>query len=301
MSRALVLGATGHIGAHVVRALLARGYTVRAAYRTPRYLSVLDGLPVERVQLDLDRPDGLPQALRECETVFHCAGYYPRLLSPRAPAIARGIAQIQRVCEMLAAANLRRVVYTSSAATIAPRLGRLSTEENAEPWPLPRRRPRYATVKVAMEHEVRRYAQRGLPVVIVNPSLCLGEYDAHAFSGRLLLWFAKRRLPICPEMYFNVVYTGDAGFGHVAAAERGRTGERYLLATENLSLLDLARLVAGEAGVEPPRWQVPVPWLTRYAQRLDGSKARRELGMPATPAHEAVRRSLAWFRQQGYN
>lgn len=325
--RALVLGATGHIGAHVVRALLAKGYAVRAAFRTPRYRFVLEALPIETVQLDVDDAAALRRALEGCEAVFHCAGFYPGFTDRRGPAVARGVAQIRRVFDVLAAHRLNRVVYTSSAATIAPVAGRAATEEDREPWPLAHWRPLYATVKIAMEHEVERYARQGMPVVIVNPSLCVGEYDAHPFSGRLVLLFAAGRMPCYLDHQFNVVYTGDVGLGHVLAAERGHIGARYLLSRRNVTLGEFARLVAGEAGVAPPRWRLPYPvalagaaaaelmssltrrepllarqtvQLTRHRQSLDGSKAIQELGLPQTTVEEAIRRALAWFRQHRY-
>ena len=328
MKRALVLGATGHIGAHVVRALLVKGYAVRAAYRNPRYRVVLDGLPVETVQLDLEDAQQLRTALDGCEFVFHCAGYYPRFTGRRPHAIARGIEQVHRVFDVFQhARQLQRIIYTSSAATISSPLGGIATEQDQEPWPLTSWRPLYATVKLAMEHTVMQYVQAGLPIVIVNPSVCIGEYDARPFSGRLVLLFANGKLPFYIDHQFNAVYTGDVDLGHVLAAERGRVGERYLLVGQNLDVRAFARLVAQQAGVRAPRWRVPQammiavavisegiaaitrtePLLSRQAiefaqggHRLDGTKARHELGMPQTPVEEAIRRALGWFQQHGY-
>ena len=258
MTTALVLGATGHIGAHVVRALLAGGYTVRAASRSGRHAAVLDGLDVERIACDIEDAQQLRRAVDGCELVFHCAGYYPRFNDYRTRAIEQGLRQTRQVFDVLSRSAARRIVYTSSMATIAPWDGRrLAIEADAEPWPLRQWRPLYAAVKTAMEHEARAYAARGGPVVIVNPSICIGEYDAHTFSGRLVLLFARGRLPWHLDAPINVVYTGDVGIGHVRAAERGRTGERYLLAHRNLSVGEFARLVARAAGVAPPRWRVP--------------------------------------------
>ena len=352
--KALVLGATGHIGAHVVRALLANGCDVRAAYRNPRYLHVLDGLAVERLPVDLDDRQAIRRAVDGCDRIFHCAGYYPRFTDRRGPAVEQGIAQIRRIFDVLRDARAARIVYTSSAATIAPRPDRLSTEEDREPWsphllhppkadlrwwrrpsgqqqvggwPPTTWRSLYATVKIAMERAVDDYVRDGLPVVITHPSLCIGAYDAHPFSGRLVLLFAKGRLPVYLEHRFNVVYTGDVGIGHAAAAEGGRAGAHYLLATQQTSVSEFARVVAQEAGVTPPRWALPysaamaaaagtelvaavtgreplltrgIVRMTRQGQRVDGSKAQRELGVPATPMAEAIRRSLAWFRAHGY-
>lgn len=308
MTRALVLGATGHIGAHVVRALLARGHEVRAAYRLEKYLPVLDGLPVDRVKVNLDRPEELREALRGCPWVFHAAGYYPSNRPSRAEAIRAGIESARRDLEEIRRAGPERVVFTSSAATFI--------ESSSI----------YAAVKIAMEQEVLRAAGAGLPVVIVNPSLCIGEYDARAFSGRSVLVFAKYRPRWYTDTSFNVVYTGDAGVAHVRAAEAGRVGERYLLAGQNVSLKEFGLLACRELGLPPPRWKIPPgavylaacgvelfsaatgrePLFTREEARrvrggyqLDGSKAVRELGMPQTPPAEAIRRAVQWFKQQG--
>ena len=333
MARALVLGATGHIGAHVVRALLAEGHQVRAAYRREQFLPVIEGLPIERVRVDLDSLEGLDAALDECGWVFHAAGYYPRFRTPRAPAIEQGAATTRRLLERLRRPSITRVVFTSSAATIRRVPGRDATEDDAEPWPGLRQgfgrqaptewRPVYSAVKIAMEQEALRAAAEGLPLIVVNPSVCIGEYDAHAFSGLAVLAFAKHRIPAYVDHVWNVVYTGDVGLGQVRAAERGRIGERYLLTGANISLREFAALVARASGVPPPRLRLPyravvaaawiselAAWLTRtepllprqtvYAarvdQRLDGTKARRELGLPQTSVEDAVARAVAWFR-----
>lgn len=309
-----------------MRALLADGCSVRASYHDPRYLSVLDGLPIEHIQVDVEQSDALRAALEGCDWVFYAAGYYPRRHVRRAQAVARGVDAVRQVMRQAQAARPARVVFTSSAATIRQVPGRLASESDVEPWPLRAWRPLYAAVKIAMEHEALRWAQEGVPVVAVNPSLCIGEYDAHRFSGRAVLAFAKYRLPVYLDHYFNAVYTGDVGVGHVRAAQRGRVGERYLLTCRNLSVKEFADLVAQVSGVPPPRWRLPhpialaiaalselaaaatrtEPLLPRHAvhtsrggQRLDGTKAVRELGLPQTPIEEAIRRAVAWFRQQG--
>ena len=327
MPRALVLGATGHIGAHIVRALLAEGHQVRAAYRSERFLSVLEGLPVERVRVDLDTLAGLPEALQGCDWVFHAAAYYPGARTRRKPAVAYGIASTQRVLRAIHAAAPSRVVLTSSAATIRQVSGRRATEEDAETWPLDGPRSLYATVKIAIEHEMRRAVDAGLPGIIVHPSICIGEYDSHALSGRLVLAYAARRLPCYLDWIVNVIYTGDVGVAHVRAAERGRVGERYLLTARDMPLRAFAELAAAAAGVPPPRWRLPygvalsaswmselLGWLTRTEaqlprpvvhaarteQRLDGTKAVRAFGLPETPIEEAVRLAVGWFSAHGY-
>ncbi|MBI3996834.1 MAG: NAD-dependent epimerase/dehydratase family protein [Candidatus Omnitrophica bacterium] len=327
MARALVLGATGHIGAHIVRALLAEGHHVRAAYRRESFLHVLGDLPVERLCVDLATCRGLSDALRDCDWVFHAAGYYPGLRERREPAITQGVESTARILEACARARPSRIVFTSSASTIQRLADRPATEADAEPWPLTAWRPLYATVKIAMEQEALRAARGGLPVVITNPSVCVGEYDAHPFSGRLILAFAKYQVPFYLDRDISAIYTGDVGVGHVRAAQRGRLGERYLLTHRDLSLRAFATSVARAAGTRPPRWRLPhrvvlaAAWLServagitrtepflpmevvraaRIGQRLDGTKAVTELGLPQTPIEEAIERAVRWFKDHGY-
>ncbi len=325
--RALVLGATGHIGAHTVRQLLLEGHTVRAAIRSERFISVLDKLPVERSHVDLDTGEGLKEALDGCDWVFHAAGYYPGYQADRNQALSRGIGTIKQTLEAFQKADLKRIVFVSSAATIARIPGRLANEQDAETWPLNSPRPLYATVKIAMENEVMVASRAGLPIVTVNPTVCLGEYDAHFFSGRLILAFAKYRLPFYMDKTVSTIYTGDVAVGLLRAAEKGKTGERYLLTHQAVALKELALITCRLAGCPPPFIRLPlvvarlaseisegIAWAVRteplipremvrnarISQELDGSKAVRELGIPQTSPEESIRRALAWFRQAGY-
>lgn len=327
MVRALVLGSTGHLGAHIVRALLAEGHEVRAAYRQPQFLTTLDGLAVARVRLDLETLEGVREALDGCEWVFHAAAAYPRAGERSQDAMARAMETTRRLLQLLADVKPARIVWTSSASTIRSVSGRLADERDAEPWPLTQPRTLYATVKIAIEREVECACADGLPVVLVNPSVCLGEYDARPFSGRVLLAYAKHRLPFYVEHHFNAIYTGDVGVGHLRAAERGRFGERYLLTCRRLSVEEFVRVVARAIGSRPPKIRIPdgvalavavgsecIAWLTRgtpllprqmvlAARRdmgLNGAKAVRELGLPQTPIEDAVRWTIAWFRAHGY-
>jgi dihydroflavonol-4-reductase len=288
MATTLVLGATGHIGAHIVRALLAEGHQVRAAYRRETYLSVLEGLPVARVRVNVQTGEGLSEALQGCDWVFHAAGYYPSFHARRQRAVALGVDGTRRVCDALRQARIARVVFTSSAATLAP------TQRTG--W-----HGLYGAVKWAMEQEVLRAAQQGLAVVITNPSICIGEYDAHPFSGQLVLLYAKYRLPIYLARNLSIIYTGDVGHAHVRAAERGRIGQRYVLHAHTLPMKAFAACVAQAAGIKPPRWRLP-GWLSpvRQAEPLDSTPAMTELGMRQTPADEAIRRAVAWFRVHRY-
>ena len=273
------------------------------------------------------KPESLRDLLEGCEWIFHAAGYYPPFRERRERAIERAIDSTRRILGEFRRAPAAKVVFTSSAATIRAVPGGQANEESEEPWPLTEWRPLYSSVKIAMEQEALRFCREGDPIVIVNPSICIGEYDARPFSGRVVLAFSKYKVPWTVETSFNVVYTGDVGVGHLRAAEKGRCGQRYLLAGHNVSLQEFAELVARLAGVRPPRWKIPYsaalfgartmglyarftrtqPLVTiqevrrvRGGYSLDGSKAIRELGCLKTPIEEAVRRALLWFKENGF-
>ena len=185
----------------------------------------------------------------------------------------------------------------------------------------------YFALKRILEAAVARAANEGLPAVIVNPTLVVDEGDAHRTTGRLFLPILRRRMPVYTPGWVNVVAGRDVGEGHVLAARRGRTGQRYILAGEEMGLRALMGWIAREAGVPGP-W-IPIPiglaeplslatelvarmtgatWaaipahglrMLRYTPRVDGSLAARELGLERTPVIDAVRRAIAWYRAEG--
>ena len=156
-----------------------------------------------------------------------------------------------------------------------------------------------------MENEAMAAARAGLPIVVVNPSVCLGEYDAHPFSGRLILAFTKYRLPFYMDKIVSTIYTGDVAVGLLRSAEKGKIGERYLLTYRTIALKELAAIACRLAGYQPPRIRLPlvvaraaaeisecIAWASRreplipremvrnarIGQELDGSKAVRKAG-----------------------
>lgn len=335
--RVLVLGATGAIGAHAVRACLAEGWRVRALVRPGRPTPDLAGLDVEAVQGDLLRPETLVPALTRCQAFVHAAAFYPTGRSSNERAARAALATVVPVFDAARRAGLERGVYVSSLSTIGPGRPPASRpgHHGGEPAPLVGRETDtgewdgagpYFAAKAAMERAALRAAAEGLPLVVVNPSLCLGEYDRKPTSGRLVLEIARRGMPAYVEAPLNVVYTGDVGRGIARALERGRMGERYILGGTNTTFGWLVRQIAFELGVRPPRWQAP-PALARvggrlrdaadrlrgrpamtatgldllaHSQHLDASKAAVELGLSdLTPAVETVRRTVEWFVATG--
>jgi dihydroflavonol-4-reductase len=323
----LVTGATGFVGAHVVRALLARGRSVRCLVRRESHLSNLDGLAVEIVRGDLRDRLSLDAAVRGTETVFHCAADY-RLYARRPGEIyAANVEGTENILSAAGAAGVRRVVHTSSVATLLPRGDGAPSDENdaASERDVV---GHYKRSKVLAERVAREHAARGLPVVIVNPSTPVGELDVKPTpTGRIVVDFLRRRMPAYVDTGLNVVDVRDVAAGHLLAAEKGRIGERYILGHRNLTLKELLDILSRISGIPSPTLRLP-HWIpvaaaavdtglarllrreprvslesarmSRHRMFFDARKAVAELGLPQSPVEAALARAVAWFRENGY-
>ena len=334
--RALVLGATGMIGAHGLRAALARGIAARVLVRPGSDRRSLAGLPVETIEGDLHDRASLEKALAGCDLAIHAAAPYPKRHFGKARLLAAARHGMENLLQAADATRtdrggaLRRLIYVSSATTIGVpdaadrRAGRPARETD-------RTRVRdsapYFPVKFLMEDLARDAAERGVPVVIVNPTFCVDEFDTHRTTAQLMIPLARRQLPAYLAGTLNAVPTRDVGAGILLAAERGRIGERYLLGGENLTSREFLERCARLAGVPAPRHALPravaepislatevIAWLThtpplfpmtgirmlRHAQAYDPTRAREELGYAPTSLDDAIRRAYAWYRAQGW-
>lgn len=334
--RALVLGATGMLGAHALHACLERGIAARALVRPGRDRRLLADFPVETIEGDLRDRTSLQRALAGCDLAIHAAAPYPKRHFGKARLLAearRGMESLLQAAEASQAARggaLQRLVYVSSATTIgvpeasdgAPRRPARETDTIRVRDSAP-----YFAVKFLMEDLARAAAEQGLPLVIVNPTFCVDEFDAHRTTAQLMLPLARRQLPAYLAGTLNAVATRDVGSGVLLAAERGRVGERYILGGENLTSGEFLERCARAAGVPPPRRALPlavaepislatevIAWLTRtpplfpmtgirmlrHAQAYDIARARLELGYVPTSLDDAIARAYAWYRARGW-
>ncbi len=332
MTRVLLTGATGFIGSHVARELLAAGYDVRALVRpatsgTPPRRNPLD----ERVQVapgDLREKDSLSRALEGCEMLVHVAADY-RLWAPdKKTLFATNLIGTRNLLQEAMRQKLQRVVYTSSVAACGlPADGTPGTEET--PINLQHLAGEYKRSKYYAEREALSFVREGLPLVVVNPSTPVGPGDVKPTpTGRIIVDFLRGRLPAYVNTGLNLIAVEDCAKGHVLALEKGRVGERYILGHRNLSLKEILGMLAALTGRQAPRWQVPrwLAYVAAYADELiegrllhrapgiplngvrmsshymyfDASKAVRELGLPQSPVDDALARAIAWFRAQGY-
>ncbi len=322
-----VTGGTGFIGAHLVRALLARGRTVRCLVRSSSRLSNLEGLPVEIVTGDVTDAASLARAMGGAKIVYHCAADYR--LSARHPREIHA-ANVEGTRNVLAAASeigAERVVHTSSVGALGlTHDGRPGNEKTpVEPRSLI---GHYKKSKHEAECVAVEFAARGLPVVIVNPSTPVGERDIKPTpTGQMIVDFLNRRMPAYVETGLNLVDVRDVAEGHVLAAEKGRVGEKYILGNRDMTLKEifdaLSKLtgvpspaiklphwiplaaaavstLASKVAARPPRVPLEGVRMSRHKMYFDSSKAVRELGLPQSPVEEALGRAVAWFRENGY-
>ena len=322
----LLNGGTGFVGSAVVRVLLEAGHLVRALVRPNSDRRNLAGLGVELAEGSLEDSQSLARAVGGCRYLFHVAADY-RLWVPDRDAMFR--TNVEGTRDLLTAAisaGVERVVYTSSVATLGLVPDGSADEETpsgADDMIGP-----YKRSKFLAEEVVRRLvAERGLPAIIVNPSAPLGARDLKPTpTGRLILEAARGHMPGYVDTGLNIVHVDDVAAGHLAAAETGRIGERYILGGENISLKHLLAEVARLVGTRPPHVRVPYsvaypvaigaelvaratgrePFITvdgvRMARKrmyFSSAKACREFGYRPRPAREAIADAVAWFRANG--
>jgi len=325
--RALVTGATGFVGAAVVRALLAEGWQVRALVRAGSDRRNVEALAVEQAVGDLTDAASIEGALAGCEAAFHVAADY-RLWAPQPQELYR--TNVDGTGHLLDAAQrmgVRRIVYTSSVATVGlPVDGRPGAEDTAVA--LGDMIGHYKRSKFLAEERARAAAARGVPVVIVNPSTPIGPGDVKPTpTGQIVLDAARGRTPAYVDTGLNIVHVDDVAAGHLLAFHRGRVGERYILGGEDMTLRQILTLIAQLAGRSPPRIRLPhaavlpVAYVSELHARLTGrptrvtvegvrmarkrmffssAKAVRELGYRWRPPTEAFADALRWFKDQGY-
>ena len=324
----LVTGASGFVGAAVVRALLARGEQVRVLVRSTSDRRNIQGLEVEVVEGDLLMPETLPDAVDGCSGVYHVAADY-RLWTRDPEAMFRVNLEGSRAMILAAMeAEVRRVVYTSSVAV----LGIVPDGEGEENTPTDYvdMIGVYKQSKFRAEEMVRRLIiEVGAPVVIVNPSTPVGPRDVKPTpTGRMIVEAASGKMPAYVDTGLNIVHVEDVAAGHLLAFEKGKVGERYVLGGENMTLKDIlteiARLVEGKPpSISLPHALVmPIAHLAEIWARMTGgkepfatvdgirmarkkmyfssAKAIRELDYRPRPAKEALADAVKWFSKNGY-
>jgi len=324
--RVLVTGASGFVGSAVATLLRTRGYRVRTLVRAGAARGNLDPRD-ELATGDILDAKSLDLALDGVDHVVHAAADYRLWARDPEEVMRANVDGARQVMEAARKAGARRIVHVSSTATIQPG-GAAPSDETLPAAVLPEM-GNYKRSKILAERIVEQMAARdGLPVVIVNPSTPIGPRDIKPTpTGRIIVEAASGRMPAYVETGLNLVHVDDVAGGIVAALERGRIGERYILGGDNVALSDMLAAIAGLVGRRPPRVRLPVtliyplavgaeglahmtgrtPFVTREGLRLarkfmffSDAKARRELGYVTRPYAEGLADAIAWFRSAGY-
>jgi len=320
----LVTGATGFLGWHIARQLIAAGRKVRVLVRDPARLHELEG--VEVFQGDLRDPASLSRAIAGCGVAFHVAADYRLWAREPAELYQSNVEGTRNLLRAAQFAAVERVVYTSTVGCIGippGGVGDESTPVSMKDMVGAYKKSKYQAEQIALE-----FARGGFPVVIVNPTAPVGDHDIKPTpTGRVIVDYANRRMPAYIDTGLNLVDARDTAAGHLLASEKGRPGERYILGCRNMTLREILEALEPFTGVPAPKFKIPYPvaWAagacsTGWARvrsaepraPLDGvrmarkkmfvshEKASRELGFSPAPVEGALRRAVEWFRDNGY-
>ena len=324
--RAFVTGATGFVGANVVRALLAKGFDVKALVRRGSDRRNVDGLPIHKVEGDLSNIDNLTSALPGCDALFHVAARYSLWRSESEELFRSNVQGTRNILDAADRAGVSRIVYTSSVAAIGvPPPGEAANEETETS--VGQLVSDYKKTKFLAEQEVLARAAKGQHIVVVNPSTPIGPYDVKPTpTGEIILRFLNRKMPAYVETGLNIIDVEDVAAGHVLALERGRPGQRYILGNKNLTFKELLDMLESITGLKAPTVRVPhfIPLAAAFVDELilgrmgkkpsvsfdsvrmskkamyyDSSKAVRELGLQLSSIENAIRKAVNWFRENG--
>jgi dihydroflavonol-4-reductase len=322
----LVTGSTGFIGSAIVRELLKEDVEVKVLIRKTSNTRNIDNLDVEKVYGDIRDGDSMKKALKGCDTLYLTAAYFAHWAPDPKLLYDVNVGGTKATMQAALEAGVDKIVYTSTNNAIAASGPVPANEEKAfNYWEA---RDHYSMSKYIAENEVRIFITRGLPVVIVNPTLVIGVNDIKPTpSGQMIIDVARRKMPGYIDGGVNIIDVEDVARGHILAAKKGRVGERYLLGNRNITVHDYLRLIADIAGVKPPALKLPYhlalafgyafelianltkkpPVVTASEVRIgkmtewyDCSKAVNELGLPQTPIDVTIRKALNWFRENGY-
>jgi dihydroflavonol-4-reductase len=326
--KAFVTGATGFLGSHVARVLADQGADLRLLVRAASNLRNLEGLKAETVTGDLRDAGSLEKAMSGCDTVFHVAADYRLWARDPWEMYRSNVEGTRAILEAARKNGVRRVLHTSSVATMGFTENGHPADEDS-PVSLADMIGHYKRSKFMAEQIALEAGRSGLHVVTVNPTTPVGEQDVKPTpTGRIVLDFLKRKFPAYVETGLNLVDVRECARGHVAAMEKGKSGERYILGGENLTLKQILDKLAKITGLPSPTVKLPYvfafvagvvdeaitgrllhrePRATIDTVRMgkkkmfaSSNKAQSELGWTIVPVEDALRRAVDWFRANGY-
>ena len=326
--KCFVTGATGFLGSHVARQLLAAGAELRLLMRPTSRLDNIADLPAERVVGDLRDAESLRKGMSDCEYVFHVAADYRLWARNGQELYESNVDGTKNILQAARDSGVRRVIYTSSVATMGfGNNGHLTDEQS--PVNLDNMIGDYKRSKFMAERLVIEAGQSGQNVVMVNPTTPIGERDIKPTpTGQIVVDFLKKKFPAYVDTGLNLVDVVDCADGHLLAMEKARPGERYILGSENLTLKQILDKLGDITGLPSPNIKVPYgvalaagAWgsvvvggmmkrepratieavqMSRKKMFVSSSKAERELGWKPRGVDDALRRAVEWFQAHGY-
>ena len=320
----VVTGAAGHIGANLVRALMAKGRPTRSLVHVNR--QAIEGLDTEIVQGDICDQESLCQAFNGAEVVYHLAASISLWMSdwPRLESV--NVIGTRNVVEACLRCGVRRLVHFSSIHAMVQEPMYTPVDEE-RPLVESRRCPPYDRSKAAAEKEVQRGIEMGLDAVVINPTAIIGPHDYQpSYFGEALLALAQGRMPGLVTGGFDWVDVRDVVEGAIRAEKQAPTGAKYLLSGHWVSICDIARMVADFTGMPAPGFVCPL-WLARFGapvvtafsglkgkwplytsvsmralrsnRNISHDRATRELGYQPRPFQETLVDTLRWFEEAG--
>lgn len=325
--KVFVTGATGFIGATLTRELLKEGHEVRVLARPGSDRRNLSGLEVEIHEGDLRNPSSLREGIAGCEHLFHAAADYRLWTRRPAEMYESNVTGTRNILEAALACGVSRVVYTSSVGTLG-NPGNGTPGDESSPVALADMVGHYKKSKFLAEREAEKFLDRGLPLVIVNPSTPVGAFDIKPTpTGKIIVDFLNGRMPAYLDTGLNIIDVEDCARGHILAAQHGRIGEKYILGNSNLTLRQIFELLEKLTGLPAPRVRLPYTPILLAAcvneaisfctgrepliplagvqmagkfMFFDSGRGIRELGLPQNPVEEALGKAVQWFRNNGY-
>src|SRR5437870_317534 len=325
---AFVTGATGFVGSHVARALAEHGADVRLLVRPNSNTKNIADLQAALVIGDLRDPVSLEKGIANCDVICHGAADYRLWVRDPDEMYRSNVNGTRAVLEAARKNRVRRVVYTSSVATMGFTSNGRPADESS-PVSLDHMIGHYKRSKFMAEQLAMEAGGSGMDVVVVNPTTPVGEQDIKPTpTGRIIVDFLKKKFPAYVDTGLNLVDVKECARGHIAALEKGNRGDRYILGGENLTLKQILDKLAAITGLPSPHVRVPYfvalatgvvdeivtgrilrrePRATIDAVRMgrkkmwvSSAKAERELGWKVVPVQDALRRAADWFRAHGY-
>lgn len=326
--KVFVTGATGFVGHHVALALAAQGAELRLLVRKSSNLSNLEGVRGETFVGDLAEPESLRAGLAGCDAVVHVAADYRLWIRDPRAMYRANVDGTRELLRMARAAGVKRVVYTSSVATMNFRRDGLVINEDT-PVSLGDMVGHYKRSKFLAEQEAISAAKLGQKVVILNPTTPVGPNDAKPTpTGRIFVDFLNRKFPAYMDTGLNLVDVSEVARTHVTALSKGKFGRRYILGGENLTLKQILDKMSAITGIPSPTMKIPFAVAATYAffeeivtGRIRGrepratleevrmgrkkmfassARAQQELGFRILPVYPAMRAAIEWFREHGY-